>query len=76
MGMMKKISMLCEQEDKKGLVSLLNMDDLTRLTNKTAEEIADDFILAHKNMRKRRNDEAYKKLNEIHDELQNDNNWY
>ena len=73
MGMMKKISMLCEQEDKKGLVSLLNMDDLTRLTNKTAEEIADDFILAHKNMRKRRNDEAYKKLNEIHDELQNDN---
>ena len=74
MGVMKRISMLCEQEDRKGLISLLNMNDLTGLTNKTPEEIADDFILAHKNMRKRKNDEAYKKLNEIHDELQNDNN--
>tara|TARA_R100000008_G_scaffold34633_1_gene19647 strand:- start:1887 stop:2111 length:225 start_codon:yes stop_codon:yes gene_type:complete len=74
MGVMKRISMLCEKEDRKGLINLLNMNDLTGLTNKTAEEIADDFILAHKNIRKRRNDEAYKKLNEIHDEFQNDNN--
>jgi len=74
MGVMKRISMLCEEEDKEGLINLLNMDDLTGLTNKTAEEIANDFILAHKNMRKKRNEEAYKKLNQIHDELQNDNN--
>tara|TARA_R100001086_G_scaffold222590_1_gene140166 strand:- start:167 stop:394 length:228 start_codon:yes stop_codon:yes gene_type:complete len=70
MGVMKRISMLCEEEDRKGLINLLNMNDLTRLTNKTAEEIADNFILAHKNMRKKRNDEAYKKLNQIHDEMQ------
>ena len=36
---MKRISMLCEEEDRKGLINLLNMNDLTGLTNKTAEEI-------------------------------------
>ena len=55
MGVMKKISMLCEKEDKKGLINFLNMDGLTKLTGKTAEEMANNFILAHKSMIKKRN---------------------
>ena len=67
MGKMKIISKLCEEEDRNGLIKMLNMADLTKLTGKTIEEVADGFIDAHKKMRDRRNDPAYIKLNEIHD---------
>ena len=71
MGKMKIISKLCEEEDRNGLIQLLNKTDLKNkvwgLTNKTIEEVADGFIDAHKKMRDRKNDPAYIKLNEIHD---------
>jgi len=72
MGIMKEISRLCENEDRKGLIRYINMPDLTSLTGKSAETIADDFIAAHKKMRANRDKDAYKQLNKIHDELQND----
>ena len=70
MGIMKKISVLCEIEDKKGLIDLLNTGELPSLTNKTPEEIADEFINAHRIMRANRNNEEYKHLNKIHDKMQ------
>ena len=72
MGIMKEISRLCDYEDRKGLIKYINMPDLTSLTGKSAERIADDFIAAHKKMRAKRDEDAYKQLNKIHDELQND----
>ena len=72
MGIMKEISRLCENEDRKGLIKYINMPDLTILTGKSAERIADDFIAAHKKMRAKREEDSYKQLNKIHDELQND----
>ena len=71
MGKMKIISKLCEEKDRNGLIQLLNKTDLKNkvwgLTNKTIEEVADGFIDAHNKMRDKRNDPAYRKLNEIHD---------
>ena len=69
MSVMKKISMLCENEDKEGLINYLNMVDLTSLTGKSSETIANDFIKAHKKMRKERDKDPFKQLNKIHDEL-------
>lgn len=66
---MSKIAYLCENELKDELIEELNMSDLVSLTGKSPEEIADGFIDAHKNMKEKRNQKAYKKLNEIHDEL-------
>ena len=72
MGIMKEISRLCENEDREGLIKYINMPDLTNLTGKSAERIADDFIAAHKKMRAKRGEDVYIMLNNIHDELQND----
>ena len=69
MSSMSKIAYLCENELKDELIEELNMSDLVSLTGKSPEEIADGFIDAHKNMKEKRNQKAYKKLNEIHDEL-------
>ena len=69
MSSMSKIAYLCENELKDELIEELNMSDLISLTGKSPEEIADGFIDAHKNMKEKRNQKAYKKLNEIHDEL-------
>ena len=66
---MSKIAYLCENGLKNELIEELNMSDLTSLTGKSPEEIADGFIDAHKNMKEKRNQKAYKKLNEIHDKL-------
>ena len=70
-GNMSWISHLCETENIKGLIEELNTHQLTVLTGKTSEQIAKGFIEAHKKMRNNRNDIAYKKLNEIHDKMQN-----
>ena len=66
MGKMKIISKLCEEEDRDGLIKMLNATDLTKLTGKTIEEVADGFIDAHKKIIDRGHDPAYRKLNEIH----------
>ena len=41
MGIMKEISRLCENEDRKGLIKYINMPDLTSLTGKSAERIVE-----------------------------------
>ena len=71
MSNMSWISHLCETENVNGLIEELNGQGLTALTGKTPKELADGFIEAHKKMRNNRNDIAYKKLNEIHDKMQN-----
>ena len=68
---MTEISILCEKGDREGLIKLLNMSDLTKLMpGKTEEEIADGFIQAHQNIRLQKNNPAFAKLNEMHNEIQ------
>tara|TARA_R100000808_G_scaffold12495_1_gene31103 strand:+ start:696 stop:908 length:213 start_codon:yes stop_codon:yes gene_type:complete len=67
---MKEISLLCENDDMDGLVELLYDNGSNSM--KTAMNLANGFMIAHKEMRDRHEDEAYKVLNNIHDKLQND----
>ena len=67
MGKMKKISMYCEDEDLYGLTNYLK--DNTEFKDNTLA-IAANFIIAHKRMRDKSKDKAYKVLNEIDDKLQ------
>jgi len=69
MSKMSYIAYLCEQNDKEGLINELNMSGLTKLTGKTVEEVADGFIEAHNTIKKRKNEDAYKVLNEIQTEM-------
>ena len=69
MSKMSWISHLCEKGDKKALIEELNMTDLTALTGKTVEEVADGFIEAHSTIKKRKNEDAYKVLNKIQTEM-------
>ena len=69
MSKMSWISHLCEKGDRKALIEELNMTDLTALTGKTVEEVADGFIEAHNNIRLQKNNPAFEKLNEIQDEM-------
>jgi hypothetical protein len=72
MGNMAWISHLCETGNIKELIKELNTPELTLLTGKTPEQIAKGFIKAHKKIRKNKNNDAYKKLNEIHNKMQKD----
>jgi len=58
MGKMSWISYLCESGDTKGL------------TEEVGKELADQFLHAHNQMRENKDNPAYDKLNEIHDEMQ------
>jgi len=69
MSKMSYIAYLCEENDKEGLINELNMSGLTKLTGKTVEEVADGFIEAHNTIKKRKNEDAYKVLNEIQTEM-------
>ena len=68
MSYMKEISLLCENDDLDGLVEFLYDDGSNSM--KTAMNMAVGFMAAHKKMRSRHEDEAYKVLNNIHDKLQ------
>ena len=69
MSKMSYIAYLCEQDDKETLIDELNMSGLTKITGKTVEEVADGFIAAYNNIRLQKNNPAFKKLNEIQDEM-------
>ena len=58
MGKMSWISYLCESGNTKELIE------------EVGEEIANQFLHAHNQMRNNRDNPAYDKLNEIHDEMQ------
>ena len=58
MSKMSYISYLCESNNKKELVEEVGV------------ELANHFLNAHKTMRENRDNPAYDKLNEIHDEMQ------
>ena len=60
MGKMSWISYLCENEMKEELIKELNMPDLVSLTGKSPEEIADGFIEAHKEIKKRKKEKKQK----------------
>ena len=62
MGRMSWISHLCETNNKKALVE------------EVGPELADGFLDAHRIMRKNKNNPAFNKLNEIHDEMQKEVN--
>ena len=65
---MKEISLLCENDDIDGLVELLYDNGSNSI--RTAMNLANGFMIAHKEMRDRHEDEAYKVLNNIHDKIQ------
>jgi len=68
MGYMKKISQYCEDEDIEGLTEFLCSNGEN--SKSTAINMAAGFIIAHREMRSKHEDEAYKVLNNIHDKLQ------
>ena len=68
MGYMKKISILCEEDDMEGLTEFLY--DKGNNSMSTAINMAAGFMIAHRQMRMNSEDEAYKVLNNIHDRLQ------
>jgi len=68
MSYMKQISLYCEEDDMEGLTEFL-YDNGTNSMN-TAINMAAGFMIAHKEMRDKHEDEAYKVLNNIHDKLQ------
>ncbi len=68
MSYMKEISQYCEDEDIEGLTEFLYSNGENNKS--TAINMAAGFIIAHKEMRNRHEDEAYKVLNNIHDKLQ------
>ena len=57
--MMAEISNYCEDGDLKGLTEFLGNKNM-----------AIGFMLAHEEMRGRRDEPAYKELNKIHDKMQ------
>ena len=69
MSKMSYIAYLCKEDDRESLINELNMSGLTKLTGKTVEEVADGFIAAYNNIRLQKNNPAFKKLNEIQDEM-------
>ena len=58
MSKMPYISWLCENNKKKELIEEVGI------------EMAEEFIEAHRKMRKNKDNPAYKKLNEIHNQMQ------
>jgi len=68
MSYMKQISLYCEEDDFDGLVKFLHNHGDNNMN--TAVNMAAGFMLAHKEMRDNREDEAYKTLNNIHDKFQ------
>ena len=68
MSYMKEISLLCENDDFDGLVEFLYDDGSNNM--RTAMNMAAGFMVAHKEMRDKHEDEAYKVLNNIHDKIQ------
>jgi len=68
MSYMKQISLYCEEDDLEGLTEFL-YDNGTNSMN-TATNMAVGFMIAHREMRDKYEDESYKVLNNIHDKLQ------
>jgi len=58
MSKMSWISYLCESGNTKELIE------------EVGKELANEFLYAHNKMRKNKDNPAYKKLNDIHDEMQ------
>tara|TARA_R100000963_G_C4544202_1_gene39976 strand:+ start:113 stop:307 length:195 start_codon:yes stop_codon:yes gene_type:complete len=58
MGKMSYISYLCEYNKRNELIEMVGT------------VLADGFLEAHKTMRDNKDNPAYKKLNEIHNEMQ------
>tara|TARA_R100000808_G_C2011753_1_gene63994 strand:- start:231 stop:443 length:213 start_codon:yes stop_codon:yes gene_type:complete len=65
---MKEISLYCEEDDLEGLTEFLHANGENNKS--TAMNMAAGFIIAHREMRSKHEDEAYKVLNNIHDKLQ------
>jgi len=59
MGKMSWISYLCETGNRKALIEEVG-----------SIEVANEFLEAHSIMRKNKDNPAYQKLNDIHDEMQ------
>ena len=58
MSKMPYISWLCEHDKKEELIDEVGI------------EMAEEFLKAHKKMRENKDNPAYKKLNEIHNQMQ------
>tara|TARA_R110002020_G_scaffold256273_2_gene469919 strand:- start:21180 stop:21446 length:267 start_codon:yes stop_codon:yes gene_type:complete len=67
MGTMSWIAHLCETGKRDELI--IEVEDLANQLNTSAEEVADGFLDAHRNMRYRKDEESFKVLNEITDKM-------
>ena len=67
MGKMSWISHLCEYGMREELIK--EVSECAKTLGKTSEEVADGFLKAHKEIRKRKNEPAYKVLNKIQDNI-------
>ena len=68
MSYMKQISLYCEDDDMEGLVNFLHNHGDNSM--RSSINMAAGFMLAHKEMRDKSEEQAYKVLNQIHDKLQ------
>ena len=67
MGKMSWISHLCDNGMREELIK--EVSECAKTLGKTSEEVADGFLKAHKEIRKRKNEPAYKVLNKIQDNI-------
>ena len=68
MSYMKQISLYCEDDDMEGLVNFLHNHGDNSM--RSSINMAAGFMIAHKEMRDNRENEAYGVLNNIHDKFQ------
>jgi len=62
---MDHIHYLCSIGDRDGLIDELISKGLDKVSNKTVEEIADEFIEAYNNVEKRKDEPAFTNLQKI-----------
>ena len=67
MGKMSWISHLCDNGMREELIK--EVSECAKTLGKTSEEVADGFIKAHKEIKKRKKEPAYKVLNKIHNNI-------
>ena len=72
MGAMSYIAHLCEHEKRKELIE--EVAGVAKAIGKTAEEVAQGFIDAHKKMKSQKNNPAFKELNKIHNKMKEEYN--
>jgi|TARA_R100000656_G_scaffold35363_1_gene30377 hypothetical protein len=69
MGKMSHIAYLCSKGDRDALIDELNQTPIANMADTTVEEVADGFMDAYNTIKEKKEEPAYKKLNEIQTDM-------